>query len=86
MGPDGGDARSFAVDPSDSKHLYLGSTNSWVYETRDGGATWQRLAKLSKDDGLIIDEIVVDREDPKTVFVGAWVAGSSGRRILCQPR
>jgi photosystem II stability/assembly factor-like uncharacterized protein len=73
VGPDGGDARSFAVDPSDSKHLYLGSTNSSVYETRDGGATWQRLAKLSKDDGLIIDEIVVDREDPKTIFVGAWV-------------
>jgi photosystem II stability/assembly factor-like uncharacterized protein len=73
VGPDGGDARSFAADPSNSKHLYLGSTNSWIYETRDGGATWQRLAKLSKDDDLIIDEIVADRADPKTVFVGAWV-------------
>jgi photosystem II stability/assembly factor-like uncharacterized protein len=73
IGPDGGDARSFAVDPSNSKHLYLGSKNSWIYETRDGGATWQSLVKLSKDDDMIVDEIVVDRVDPQTIFVGTWV-------------
>jgi photosystem II stability/assembly factor-like uncharacterized protein len=73
VGPDGGDGRSFAADPSNDKHLYLGTTNSWIYETNDGGATWQRLAKLAKTDDLILDNIVVDQSDPKTLLAGAWV-------------
>ena len=73
VGPDGGDARAFAGDPTDSKHIYLGTTNSWIYQSKDDGATWQRLAKLSKKDDLIIDNILVDSTDPKTLYVGAWV-------------
>ena len=73
VGPDGGDGRSFAADPSNAQHLYLGTTNSWVYQTEDGGASWQRLAKLSKGDDLILDNIVVDQSDPKTLMVGAWI-------------
>ena len=30
VGPDGGDGRSFAADPTNDKHLYLGTTNSCV--------------------------------------------------------
>ena len=44
FGPDGGDARSFAGDPHDPKHLFLGTANGWVYESRDSGMTWARLA------------------------------------------
>jgi photosystem II stability/assembly factor-like uncharacterized protein len=73
VGPDGGDARSFAADPSDSSHLYLGTTNSWIYESRDNGASWQRLAKLSPKDELILDNITVDQSDPRTIYVAAWV-------------
>ncbi len=73
VGPDGGDARSFAADPTDSKHLYLGTTNSWLYESRDNGASWRRLTKLSPKDDLILDNITVDESDPKTLYVAAWV-------------
>src|ERR1700683_2266206 len=73
VGPDGGDARSFAADPNNDKHIYLGTTNSWVYQTEDGGASWQRLAKLSKSDDLMLDNIVVDESDPKPLLVGAGV-------------
>src|ERR1700751_3237134 len=73
VGPNGGDARSFAADPSDSRHLYLGTTNSWLYESRDNGASWQRLTKLSPKDDLILDNIVVDESDPKNIYVAAWV-------------
>src|SRR6201989_2387640 len=72
VGPDGGDARSFAADPTDSRHLYLGTTNSWIYESRDDGGSWQRLAKLSPKDELILDNITVDAADPKTIYVAAW--------------
>ncbi len=73
IGPDGGDARSFAPDPANSRHLFLGTTNSWLYQSEDGGGTWQRLAKLSKQDDLILDNIVVDSADSKTLYVAAWV-------------
>lgn len=73
VGPDGGDARSFAADPTDSKHIYLGTTNSWLYESHDDGASWRRLAKLSPKDDLMVDNIVVDESDPKTIYVAAYV-------------
>ncbi len=73
VGPDGGDARSFAADASNPKHIYLGTTNSWIYQSQDGGSSWKRLAKLSKNDDLIVDNILVDTTDPKTLFVATWV-------------
>ncbi|HXP07153.1 MAG TPA: hypothetical protein VN828_01595 [Acidobacteriaceae bacterium] len=73
VGPDGGDARSFAADPNNDKHIYLGTTNSWIYQSEDGGANWHRLAKLAKTDDLLLDNIVVDSSDPNTLLVGAWV-------------
>ena len=72
-GPAGGDARAFAAVPGDTSHLYLGTTNSWVYESLDRGATWHRLSKLDASDDLILDHIIVDPVDPTTVYVAAWV-------------
>ena len=73
VGPDGGDGRSFAADPTNDKHIYLGTTNSWIYQSLDGGGSWKRLAKLAKGEELILDNIVVDQSDSKTLLVGAWV-------------
>ena len=72
IGPAGGDARSFAAVPGDPNHLYVGTTNSWLYESLDAGASWRRLAKLDSYDDLILDHIVVDRANPATLFVAAW--------------
>jgi len=72
IGPDGGDARAFASVPGQPNHLYLGTTNSWLYESLDEGATWHRLAKLDRGDGFVIDNIVVDSANPSTLYVGAW--------------
>ena len=76
FGPYGGDARSFAVAPQDHLHLYLGTTNGWIYESHNGGKLWQRLAQLAKRNDLVLDHIVVDRADPKRLIVGVWVLGS----------
>jgi photosystem II stability/assembly factor-like uncharacterized protein len=78
VGPDGGDARAFAAAPGDPHHLYLGTTNSWLYESMDGGTTWRRLAKLDRQDGFVLDSIVVDASDPSTIFVGAWKDSDNG--------
>jgi photosystem II stability/assembly factor-like uncharacterized protein len=73
FGPDGGDARSFAADPTDHLHLYLGTANGWIYQSRDGGKKWTRLASIGRRDDLVIDHILVDPTDPKHLVAGAWV-------------
>ncbi len=81
VGPDGGDARALAADPKNPKHLYLGTTSSWVYETNDGSKTWHRLAKLGDADDLIVDNIFVDTSDPKTLVIGVWKVDERGGGI-----
>ncbi len=78
VGPDGGDARSFASFPGQPDHLLLGTTNSWLYESTDEGGTWRRLAKLGAEDGLVLDSVVVDSADPSTIYVGAWKNSNDG--------
>ena len=72
VGPAGGDARAFAAVPGEPSHLYMGTTNSWVYESEDRGANWHRLSKLDASDELILDHIIVDPVNPATVYVAAW--------------
>jgi photosystem II stability/assembly factor-like uncharacterized protein len=72
VGPNGGDARSFAVEPTNPQHLYLGTTTSWIYQSTDGGSTWKRLAKLGKSDDLVVDSLVVDPSNVRTLFAGVW--------------
>jgi photosystem II stability/assembly factor-like uncharacterized protein len=74
----GGDARAFAAVPGEPHHLYLGTTNSWLYESVDGGASWRRLSKLDVSDDLVVDHIVVDAANPGTVFAAAWKLDQPG--------
>jgi photosystem II stability/assembly factor-like uncharacterized protein len=78
VGPAGGDARSFAAVPGQPNHLYLGTLDSWVYESQDRGASWRRLAKLGRTDDMVIDNIVVDEANAATVYVAAWKLDETG--------
>jgi photosystem II stability/assembly factor-like uncharacterized protein len=49
--------------PGEPQHLYLGDTNSWVFESLDGGANWKRVGKVDGSDDLIVDSMVVDASD-----------------------
>ncbi|MEI9980704.1 MAG: hypothetical protein WDN23_17240 [Edaphobacter sp.] len=77
FGPEGGDVRSFAADPHDHSHLFLGTVTGWIYESRNGGSEWSRLAWVGKRDDLALDSIVVDSANPRHILVGAWVLGST---------
>jgi photosystem II stability/assembly factor-like uncharacterized protein len=78
IGPMGGDARAFAAVPGQPQHLYLGTTNSWIYESVDGGASWHRLSKLDPADDLVLDHIVVDAANTATVYAAAWKLDQPG--------
>lgn len=72
VGPAGGAARAFAAEPGHTNHLYLGTTTGWIYESRDGGASWHHLARLGSSSDLIIDHIIVDRDDARTMYAAGW--------------
>ena len=78
IGPVGGDARAFAAVPGEPQHLYLGTINSWIYESVDGGASWRRLSKLDSADDLVVDHIVVDAANPATIYAAAWKLDQPG--------
>jgi len=78
VGPDGGDARAFAADPNDHKHIYLGTTSGTLYDSHDGGQSWTRLARIGNRDDLVLDNIVVDPLAPEHIYVGAWGVGYAG--------
>jgi photosystem II stability/assembly factor-like uncharacterized protein len=78
FGPDGGDVRSFAADPRDHAHLYLGAANGWIYQSQDGGHKWARLARVGNRDDLVVRHILVDPASPSHLVVGAYAVEDGG--------
>jgi photosystem II stability/assembly factor-like uncharacterized protein len=72
LGPYGGDARAFAADPENSSHIYLGTDTGWIYGSKDGGATWARIAHIDHRNDLVIDHILVDARNPRRLIAGAY--------------
>jgi photosystem II stability/assembly factor-like uncharacterized protein len=74
VGPDGGDARSLTPVPGQPNHLYLGTTNSWIYESMDEGSSWHRLARLEPSEEVVLDNILVDSAHTAVIYAGGWKA------------
>jgi photosystem II stability/assembly factor-like uncharacterized protein len=72
LGPYGGDARSFATDSHDPKHIYLGTATGWLYESRNGGKNWSRLSQIEKRNDLVIKQILTDPRNAQRLLVGAY--------------
>ena len=66
-----------AINPKDSRNVFVAAYGPlWseggergVYETKDGGATWERVLNISEHTGC--SEVYFDREDPKTLYAVA---------------
>jgi len=72
LGPDGGDARSFAYDPKNPDRIYLGTSSGSIFTSTDGGRNWQHIAHLGTEDEYVLDHIVIDPRNPETMFASAW--------------
>lgn len=72
LGPDGGDARSFAYDPKNPDRIYLGTSSGQLYISQDSGKSWLRHSHLGSGNDYVLDNIEVDPTDSQTIFVAAW--------------
>jgi photosystem II stability/assembly factor-like uncharacterized protein len=69
-GPTGGDVRSLVFDPQDPQRLYFGTIDGQIYTSADGGQMWERLAGFNRP-SLLVDNIIVDARDSKTIYAAA---------------
>jgi photosystem II stability/assembly factor-like uncharacterized protein len=72
IGPDGGNVRSLAYDPSDPNRLMLGTSAGQIFVSPDGGKSWSPLAHLGTGDDLVIDHIVFDPTNTKIIYAAGW--------------
>ncbi len=72
LGPEGGDVRALAYDPSNPDRIILGTSAGQLYLSINGGGSWQRLARLGSGDRYVLDHIVFDPARPGTVYASAW--------------
>jgi photosystem II stability/assembly factor-like uncharacterized protein len=67
-----------AIDPKDSDIVYVAAQGPlWgpggergLFKTTDGGKTWKNVLSISENTG--VTDVVIDPEDPKTVYAAAY--------------
>ena len=59
-----------AIDPNDSEHLWIGFGSRGLFESLDGGNSWDRTDP-SLPDTLDVDYIHVNNLNPDKIFIGA---------------
>ena len=72
LGPDGGDARSLAYDPSADGRIYLGTSSGELFLSTDNGASWAHFAHLGAGFDYVLDSISIDAQNSNTIYIGAW--------------
>ena len=72
IGPEGGNVRSLAYDPSDPNRIILGTSAGQLFISQDGGSSWSLFAHLGPGDDYVIDHVVFDPTHPATLYAAAW--------------
>jgi photosystem II stability/assembly factor-like uncharacterized protein len=78
MGPPGGDVRALALDPSDPRLVYMGTTDGHIFGSRDGGVTWQILGRAGARLDAVVTSIFVDPQKPQVLYASTWTRGTGG--------
>jgi len=72
IGPEGGNVRSLAYDPSDPNRIILGTSAGQLFVSQDGGNSWNLFAHLGPGDDYVFDHVIFDPTNPATVYAAAW--------------
>ncbi|MEL6922452.1 MAG: T9SS type A sorting domain-containing protein [Bacteroidota bacterium] len=65
-----------AVHPANEQIIYAGFSDGGVFKTTDGGANWQPI--FDQQQFLAIGDVVLDPNDPQTIYVGTGDPNISG--------
>ncbi len=68
VGPNGGDVRAIVVDPADSSRFYFSTLDGQIYTSENAGQNWRLLYNFNRPQ-LILDSMLIDSRDPKTLYV-----------------
>ena len=72
--------RAIVLHPQDSRHLYLNAHTDLgddrIYESRDGGASWEIRGEFNR-----VDDLVVDLQDSELIYVAGLEKGSYDTNI-----
>ncbi len=74
IGPDGGDVRSLTYDPHNPDRILLGTSSGQMFVSEDNGASWARFAHIGEGADYVLDHIIFDPNDSRTIYVSAWSA------------
>ncbi len=72
IGPDGGNVRSLAYDPSNPGHVLLSTSAGQIFSSNDGGASWELFANFAVGGDYVFDHIIFDSSNPSTIYVAGW--------------
>lgn len=78
LGPYGGDVRSLAAQPDNPSRLFLGTSNSQVYSSSDGGRSWAWWSQISERSDYVVNHLLVDPGDPAVMYAGVWSTEVNG--------
>jgi photosystem II stability/assembly factor-like uncharacterized protein len=78
IGPDGGDVRALASDPSRPNLVYLGTTDGHIFGSEDGGRHWQLLGLLGATHNATVTAILVDPRNSDVLFASTWTREKQG--------
>ena len=62
--------QSIAIDPTNAEHLGIGTGGRGLFESNDGGISWQQ-ANETLPDSLFVDYIHINEDNPDELFIGA---------------
>jgi photosystem II stability/assembly factor-like uncharacterized protein len=72
IGPDGGNVRSLAYDPSNPSHILIGTSAGQIFASQDGGDSWELFNHLGTGEDYVLDHIVFDPTNPATIYAAGW--------------
>jgi len=72
LGPDGGNVRSLAYNPSNPNHVLLTTSAGQIFVSEDAGASWELFANFKVADDYVFDRIIIDPTSPSTIYVAGW--------------
>src|SRR5260370_35208637 len=82
MGPAAGRLTAFAIDPTNANTMYAGFALGGVWKSIDGGASWTVLTDTQAS--LAVGALVLDANDPSTLYVGTGEGNYSGDSFFGQ--